>query len=331
MGLQFWHQDKRNTVAAFIDGFLSSKRPDRGVSSHGSVMVSTRVTGKESNVAPGVTPLITADVRTRLVCPTCRQPLDWTNDDTSRCNRCDVEYRVSNGAIDLRPAEFRARRDFQDWEEHWAEDKQGSFSQRFFSVYRFAVFARTVAWHIERFFPDRGVFVEAGSGTSETSARIAKRGDARTLVAVDLVHAVVARAHSRMDVRIAADCFRLPFADASIDGLWNVGVMEHFTHDRIDEMMREFARVLRPGAPILLLWPATDSLPQKGLRAVEWMANNFTRRVSPLRFHPDEISKLRSSEEGRLVLRRNGFDPVFVDWGLRSLMAFKCVVGVRTG
>jgi SAM-dependent methyltransferase len=278
------------------------------------------------NVHPA--PTVPLQVRERLACSSCRQVLEWNNND-ARCSRCGVEYPISGGVIDLRPAEFRRRQDFLDWEEHWSESNQGSMAQRFFSFYRYSVFARTVAWHIDHFFPPAGVFVEAGCGTSETSARIDKRGGERTLVAVDLVHEVVARAHPSMDVRIAADCFRLPFADASVDGLWNVGVMEHFTHDRIDAMLLEFRRVLRPGAPLLLLWPATDSLPQKGLRMVEWFANTFTRRATPLRFHPDEISKLRSSEEGRTVLRRNGLDSVFVDWGLRSLMAFKCVVGAR--
>jgi hypothetical protein len=106
--------------------------------------------------------------------------------------------------------------------------------------------------------------------------------------------------------------------------------MEHFTHDRIDAMMREFHRVLAPGAPILLLWPATDSLPQKGLRLVEKVINRG-RTGERFQFHPDEISKLRSAEEGREVLRRNGFEPVTVDAGLRTLMAFKTVVGRKPG
>ena len=129
-----------------------------------------------------------------------------------------------------------------------------------------------------------------------------------------------------MDVRLGADNFRLPFGDGRVDGLWNVGVMEHFLHDRIDAMMREFHRVLAPGAPVLLLWPATDSLPQKGLRLVEKVIN-LRREGERFQFHPDEISKLRSSQEGRDVLTRNGFEPVFMDAGLRSLMAFKTVVG----
>ena len=275
-------------------------------------------------------PVIPEEISGSIACPQCHGQLEWL-DAGARCRACGVDYPESKAAIDLRPASYRGKSEFKDWAEHWSNDNQHSFSQRFFSVYRRAVFARTVEWHINRFFPERGVFVEAGSGTSETSERIDKRGGSRRLIAVDLVLDVVANAHPVMDARIAADCFHLPFADASIDGLWNVGVMEHFTHDLIDAMMREFHRVLKPGAPAILLWPATDSLPQKGLRFVEFVVNHTTRRgaAAPLQFHPPEISKLTSSEEGRRVLRRNGFEPVFVDWGLRSLMAFKTVVGRR--
>ncbi len=261
----------------------------------------------------------------RLACPACHGRLAGVEGGLA-CAACGAAYRVVDGAADLRPASAESKKEFEDWSKHWAHGNQETFSQRFFSFYRKAVFARTVAWFIDRFFPAEGVFVEAGSGTAETSMRIDKRGGRRVLVAVDLFLPVVARCHPVMDVRVAGDCFRLPFADASLDGIWNVGVMEHFTHDLIDAMMREFHRVLRPGAPLLMLWPATDSLPQKGLRLVEKVIN-LRRAGDRFQFHPDEISKLRSSAEGRDVCARNGFEPVFVDWGLRSLMAFKTVVG----
>jgi SAM-dependent methyltransferase len=233
---------------------------------------------------------------------------------------------VVEGILDLRPAGAREKAEFTDWARHWDPANQRSFSQRFFSFYRKAVFARSVAWFMKSYFPAAGVFVEAGSGTAETSMRIDKKNGARLLVAADIMVPVLAHCHPVMDVKIGADNFHLPFRDGGVDGLWNVGVMEHFTHDRIDAMMGEFRRVLAPGAPILLLWPGTDSLPQKGLRLVENVINR-RRNGQRFQFHPDEISKLRSSDEGRAVLSRNGFEPVSVDPGLRTLMAFKTVVG----
>lgn len=277
--------------------------------------------------APAAAPLAGLPERLlgRLSCPDCRSPLTPASGALT-CGGCGARYRVEGGIADLRSASASAKAEHADWTAHWSNQNQELFSQRFFSVYRKTVFARTVAWFIERYFPVDGVLVEAGSGTSETSWRINKHGGKRTLVATDIVHHVLQHCDPVMDVRMGADIFRMPFADNSVDGIWNVGVMEHFTHDLIDQIMREFHRILKPGAPVLLLWPATDSLPQKGLRALE-VVINARREGERFKFHPDEISKLRSSEEGRTVLRRNGFEPVTVDAGLRSLMAFKTVVG----
>jgi SAM-dependent methyltransferase len=264
-------------------------------------------------------------VLSRLACPLCHQAVR-EDGELLVCTGCATRFPVEHGILDLRPADARDKPEFSDWTRHWNNENQELFSQKFFSFYRKAVFARTVAWFIETFFPKAGVFVEAGSGTAETSMRIDKKNGARVLVAADIIVPVLRHCHPVMDVRVGADNFRLPFGDGQVDGLWNVGVMEHFLHPVIDDMMREFLRVLAPGAPILLLWPATDSLPQKGLRLVEKVIN-LRREGERFQFHPDEISKLRSSQEGRDVLTRNGFEPVFVDAGLRSLMAFKTVVG----
>jgi ubiquinone/menaquinone biosynthesis C-methylase UbiE len=216
-----------------------------------------------------------------------------------------------------------------DWAKHWGQDKQRSFSQRFFSWYRKAVFARTVHYFTGRYFPTEGVFVEAGCGTAETSMRVDKHGGRRQLVALDLILPVLEHAHPVMDVRTAGDIFRLPFLDSSIDGIWNVGVMEHFTHPQIDDILREFRRVLKPGAPVILLWPATYSPPQRILRAIEWWINRKSAGEK-FRFHPDEISQLRSVRQGREVLSRDEFEPVSIDFGLHSLMAFQTLVGRKT-
>ncbi|MEO8620127.1 MAG: methyltransferase domain-containing protein [bacterium] len=262
----------------------------------------------------------------RFACPLCRASIVESGDGL-KCTGCGASFPIVDGIADLRPEDARNKPEFSDWTKHWSHSNQELFSSKFFSLYRKQVFARTVAWFVDHFFPADGVFVEAGSGTAETSMRIDKRGGKRVLVAADIIVPVLAQVHPIMDVKVGADAFRMPFGDGQVDGIWNVGVMEHFTHDLIDAMLREFHRTLAPGAPILLLWPATDSLPQKGLRLVEKFINFRKPQADHFQFHPDEISKLRSSDEGRDVLRRNGFEPVFVDGGMRSLMAFKTVVG----
>jgi ubiquinone/menaquinone biosynthesis C-methylase UbiE len=216
------------------------------------------------------------------------------------------------------------------WSEHWSADRQRSISQQFFSFYRKAVFARTVRYFTSHYFPPQGIFVEAGSGTAETSMRIDKHGGSRKLVATDIVQPVLKQCHPVMDQRVCGDIFNMPYADNSVDGIWNVGVMEHFTHEQIDAILAEFHRVLKPGHRIILLWPGSDSLPQKMLRVVELLINRGGGEKN-FRFHPPEISQLRSRKQGREVLQRNGFRSIHIDYGWRSLMAFKTLVAVKDG
>ena len=216
----------------------------------------------------------------------------------------------------------------QAWSEHWSDDRQQTVSQRFFSFYRKAVFARTVRYFVNKYFPEKGIFVEAGSGTAETSMRIDKYSGSRKLVATDIVQPVLRQCHPIMDERVCGDIFCLPYADDSIDGIWNVGVMEHFTHEQIDKIMRELHRVLKPGHRIILLWPGADSLPQKMLRLLEKLING-RKGTENFSFHPPEISQLKSMKEGREVLQRNGFRSLYIDYGWRSLLAFKTLVAIK--
>jgi SAM-dependent methyltransferase len=262
----------------------------------------------------------------RLACPNCHTQLIM-QDTAFYCSTCGRVYPITDHVADMRLSIPRTISDLDDWTKHWSSQNQENIAQKFFSFYRKVVFARTVEYFINRYFPAQGVFVEAGCGTAETSVRIDKLSGDRTLVAVDIVMPVVKQAHPVMDVRLCGDIFQLPFLDKSVDGLWNVGVMEHFTHSQIDRILREFNRVLKPGAPMVLLWPANDSIPQKILRGLEKVINIHKSEVDMFRFHPAEISKLKSSKEGNDVLTRNGFGVFYIDFGFRSLMAFKTLVG----
>lgn len=262
-----------------------------------------------------------------LACPKCFTKLD-EHEDSLFCSSCSTSYPVFGDIPDLRPQVDNGNVGMDDWSEHWSDDNQSSLAQKFFSFYRKAVFARTVQYFTDRYFGPTGVFVEAGSGTAETSARINKGGGDRTLVALDIVRQVLESCDPIMDVRIAADIWHIPFVSGSVDGIWNVGVMEHLTHEQIDEVMAQFHRVLKPGGVLIMLWPGSDSLPQKGLRVVEFFIN-MKKRDRRFRFHPEEISQIQSMKQARHILDRNGFEVLNVDYGFRSLMAFKTLVGIK--
>lgn len=264
----------------------------------------------------------------RFGCPSCGTDLrqgEWA----LTCAHCGTDYPVRDGVYDLRPIGRSDHGETEAWTKHWADENQSSLSQRFFSTYRKTVFARTVAYFVEQYLAPEGLLIEAGSGTSESSILIDKHAGSRSLAAIDLIPSVLQRCDPVMDIRVCGDIFRLPFQENSVDGAWNVGVMEHFLPTEIDQILLELHRVLRPGGRLVLLWPGRDSLPQRMLRAVEFAVNLRREDGDRFRFHPDEISQLRSLSEGRTILERNGFRWVSGDAGPRSLMAFKIVVGEK--
>lgn len=115
--------------------------------------------------------------------------------------------------------------------------------------------AKSVLNFIDKYFKDSGIFIEMGSGSSQTSVLINKRS--RKFYALDFAFDAVA--HARfipvMDGGIQGNLFSLPFSNDSIDGIWNLGVMEHFTDSEIDTILTEFYRTLKPASYAILFWP----------------------------------------------------------------------------
>src|SRR6266545_4999725 len=125
-----------------------------------------------------------------------------------------------------------ARDDARVWDRHWAAlSERSSLFGRIASLVRTSLLSRAVRAFADEYFQKSGVFVEAGCGTAESSSGIDPAG--RTLVAMDISRLAV-RAARRIPVfsgLLQGDLFRLPFLSGSVSGLWNLGVMEHFTEE----------------------------------------------------------------------------------------------------
>ena len=157
-----------------------------------------------------------------------------------------------------------------EWNRHW-QGLNGTTRGRLFSLYRRHIRARCVARYVSRHFTSPGVYVECGCGSSETSCRLRPR-PGQTFLALDF-----AAAPLRMALRqpchsggIQADIRHLPFRDQSLDGLWNLGVMEHFEEDEQLSILREFHRVLKPGGKLLLWWPPRVAPDLVVLKCLGW-------------------------------------------------------------
>lgn len=146
------------------------------------------------------------------------------------------------------------------WDEHWlaiAERDHAAAAPR-----RGTLVTRTTSRHL----PRGARILEGGCGTGFNSRHL--RGAGYRVVALDFAPGTMAwlgrRAPELNPVR--GDVRALPFADASFDGCWSLGVIEHFPGGyaaALDEMRR----VLRPGGFLFLTFPALNPVRRAWIRA----------------------------------------------------------------
>jgi SAM-dependent methyltransferase len=222
-----------------------------------------------------------------------------------------------------------SRDDGQVWDRHWAAlSERSSLFGRLASFVRTSLLSRAVRAFADEHFPKAGVFVEAGCGTAESSSRIDPAG--RTLVAMDISRLAV-RAARRITVfrgLLQGDLFRLPFQGGTVAGLWNLGVMEHFSREEGRVLLREFARVLKPGGVALLFWPPEFGSSRLLLAPIEALRS---RPGAPFRFFPDEVNRLRSRSHAAAMLEGTGLDPLALSFGPRDLFIHLVVVARKPG
>ena len=146
------------------------------------------------------------------------------------------------------------------WDARWlalAERDHAAAAPR-----RGTLVTRTTSRHL----PPGARILEGGCGTAVNSRHLRAAG--YRVVALDFAPGTIAwlgrRAPELNPVR--GDVRALPFADASFDGCWSLGVIEHFPggYATVRDEMR---RVLRPGGYLFLTFPALNPVRRAWIRA----------------------------------------------------------------
>ena len=116
---------------------------------------------------------------------------------------------------------------------------------------------------------------------------------------------------------LCGDLMALPYRSGTIDGVFNFGVMEHFTEPQIGAILAEFRRVLKSDGRLVLFWPPVFGLSVLALSS--WLAAVNRFRRPPLQLYPDEVSRLKSFGWARALLARHGFRVIRMEFGWRDL------------
>ncbi|HTR54136.1 MAG TPA: methyltransferase domain-containing protein [Kofleriaceae bacterium] len=241
-------------------------------------------------------------------------------------------------ASQTNPTRFRLARDAaridpdlvdpQNWNEYWAahQRKTTPVYHIIATLYRNAIIKRNLQTTIRREFAPGSAILHAGCGSGQVDSDL---HDHVKIIAVDIATSALdlyLRENPRGEVRHAS-IFELPFPDGSFDGVYNLGVVEHFTREELGRMFREFMRVLKPGGKFVIFWPHAYATSVAVLKVAHFVLNDVLHK--DVRFHPPEVSLVHSSREAAALLGEAGFELDSYSFGPKDFWVQAIVVAKK--
>ena len=126
-------------------------------------------------------------------------------------------------------------------------------------------FARQRALVLDVVGRDPGPLVDLGCGAGLITLPLVASG--RRVVGVDFNAEACRRAGRNGLAAVRGDAFRTPLADGAANVVLNVGFAQMYGAEALDRLLREAARVLRPGGRLVIVWANRTALLR---RMVSW-------------------------------------------------------------
>jgi len=126
---------------------------------------------------------------------------------------------------------------------------------------------------------------------------------------------------------LLGDVRHIPVRAGSFDGVYNLGVMEHFTAGELEKIFQEFYRVLKPGGRIVLFWPPRYGVSVIGLKVIHNLLKYGLRYHA--RLHPDEPNLLPSQKAAADLLASHGFEGAQITFTGRDLWTYCVIAGLK--
>jgi len=238
----------------------------------------------------------------------------------------EIAERLAPEAIDP------TQQDDQGWDDYWETHKTKADRMVYdavASIYRKWIIRPSLNAFVGRYFAPGSQVLHAGCGSGQVDVDIRNRvkitGLDISVRALDFYK----KTNKNLCEVLHGSIFSIPLPAESMDGVYNLGVMEHFTEDEIHAILGELHRVLRAGGRAILFWPPEFGLSVmflKGLKAAFAAAGQPDKK-----FHPDEITRVRSRKHVTDLLESAGFSVLAYSFGPRDAFTYAVIVAEKPG
>jgi ubiquinone/menaquinone biosynthesis C-methylase UbiE len=213
----------------------------------------------------------------------------------------------------------------QEWDKYWAKD-QKAYNYIYDSVavfYRKHIIRPYLKRYFDTYFIKDSVILHAGCGGGQVEEGFDK---SITIIGMDISHNALTlySQYHGLSSLILGDITSIGIKNEALDGIYNLGVMEHFSEDEIHTIFREFHRILKKKGVIVVFWPPKFGLTVIVLKIVHFFLISVLRKNVQL--HPLEPSLIKSRAHVEQFVKKAGFGLKEINFSLADVYTYMVVV-----
>lgn len=222
-------------------------------------------------------------------------------------------------------------KEIEYWENYWQGDIL--HGKRFLydfiaSFYRKFLIKQSFNYFIKKYFKKNFKVLHAGCGGGEMDVDIR---NFISITAMDFSQNALKKYESRNKKNcevVLGDIRNIPFKVSSFDGVYNLGVMEHFDKNDIRKILKEFNRILKPKGRLIVFWAPEFGLSVIFFKILVYVSKNILGKKRAI-FHPPEFSRLWSEKQARHLFNESGFKVIEYYFGMRDLFTYSVIVAEK--
>lgn len=231
-------------------------------------------------------------------------------------------YKINNSEISIR------RKEIKDWDNYW-ENPKGITNNLYGIIanfYRNKLIKPNLNKIVKKHFPEKSKLLHAGCGSGKVDKDFSMN---HSIFALDMSNnalKVYRSIHNTQEEIIQGTIFSIPTKNFSFDGIYHLGVMEHFTKDEIKQILSEFERILKNDGKMIVFWPPKFGLSVIALKIIHFMLNKILRLN--IKLHPDEITLIESKKHAQNIFSESNFKIIDYSFGYYDLFTY-CMLVVQ--
>lgn len=215
----------------------------------------------------------------------------------------------------------------EGWDKYWEGQEKKTSGKKLYDFiaefYRKFIIRPALNHFIFKYFPHHSELLHAGCGSGQVDRDIRNSYQITGLdISKNALEIFKRECEGKCKV-LQGSIFDIPLTDGSVDGIYNLGVMEHFTEEEIRKILENFIRVLKVNGKVVLFWPPDFGLSVIFLGIVKRILRPFAKKK--IQFFPDEISRIHSKKFAYEILAKSNFKVIEYYFGIRDVFTY-CVI-----